>query len=84
MLLVETLRALGVRFSGHDPTVLPLTRAAFWERLERADTVTAEADGSLLYRGLLPHVTWTGRTASEAAATTGWRLRSGRSTIAAA
>ena len=59
VLLVETLRALGVRFSGHDPTVLPLTRAAFWERLERADTVTAEADGSLLYRGLLPHLTWT-------------------------
>ena len=23
------------------------------------DTVTAEADGSLLYRGLLPHLTWT-------------------------
>jgi hypothetical protein len=40
--------------------VLPLTRSAFWERLARPDDVTTEADGSLLYSGLLPHLTWDG------------------------
>ncbi len=60
LLLYEALRALGVRFSRADRTVVPLTRAAFWERLARPDTVTTEPDGSLVYRGLLPHLTWGG------------------------
>jgi hypothetical protein len=60
VLVLEALRALGVRFSRHDRTVVPLTRAAFWERLGRPDSVTQEADGSLVYRGLLPHLTWGG------------------------
>jgi hypothetical protein len=42
-----------------DLTVLPLTRAAFWARLARPDTVARAEDGSLLYAGLLPHLTWT-------------------------
>jgi hypothetical protein len=54
----EGLRALGVRRAHHDRSVVPLTRAAFWERLARPDVVTAESDGSLFYRGLLPHLTW--------------------------
>lgn len=60
VVVLEALRALGVRFSRHDHTVVPLTRAAFWERLGRPDAVTQEADGSRVYRGLLPHLTWGG------------------------
>lgn len=56
----EALRALGFRFSRHDRTIVPLTRSAFWERLARPDDVTSEPDGSLVYRGLLPHLTWGG------------------------
>ena len=56
--LYEALRTLGVRLARHDRSLVPLTRAAFWERLARPDTVTSEADGSLVYRGLLPHLTW--------------------------
>jgi hypothetical protein len=60
VLAFEALRALGVRFSRHDLSVVPLTRAAFWERLARPDRVTHESDGSLVYRGLLPHLSWGG------------------------
>jgi len=60
VLLYEALRALGVRLSRGDRTVVPLTRSAFWERLARPDVVTTAPDGSLVYRGLLPHLTWVG------------------------
>ena len=60
VLLVEALRALGVRFDRADRTLVPLTRKAFWERLARPDSVTAEPDGSFVYRGLLPHLSWGG------------------------
>jgi hypothetical protein len=46
-------------------------RAAFWERLARPDVVTQDGDGSLVYRGLLPHLGWDGTHRSSAAATTG-------------
>jgi len=62
----EALRALGVRFSRHDRTIVPLTRTAFWERLARPDDVTSEPDGSLVYRGLLPHLSWGGARNLEA------------------
>jgi hypothetical protein len=58
--LVEALRALGLRLSRPDRSVLPLTRQAFWERLARPDTVTSAPDGSFVYRGLLPHLSWDG------------------------
>jgi hypothetical protein len=57
-LAVETLRALGTQAERRDRTFVPLTRAAFWERLTLGDSVNAEADGTLLVRGLLPHLTW--------------------------
>ena len=60
VLLYEALRQLGVRFARADRTVVPLTRSAFWERLARSDAVTTAPDGSLVYRGLLPHLTWGG------------------------
>jgi hypothetical protein len=66
VLAFEALRALGVRFARHDRSVVPLTRGAFWERLARPDTVTREADGSLLYRGVLPHLSWDGARSLEA------------------
>ncbi len=58
VLAYEALRALGVRFARHDRRAIPLTRAAFWERLAQPDDVAAQPDGSLVYRGLLPHLTW--------------------------
>jgi len=58
--VVGALRAFGFRLSRPDRTVLPLTRQAFWERLARPDTVAPAADGSLVYRGLLPHLRWDG------------------------
>jgi hypothetical protein len=60
VLAYEALRALGVRFARHDRSVVPLTRPAFWERLARPDTVSRDGDGSLVYHGLLPHLTWGG------------------------
>jgi hypothetical protein len=59
----ESLRALGVRFARHDLTVVPLTRAAFWERLARPDSVSAQPDGSYVFVGLLPHLSWDGKRA---------------------
>lgn len=57
--LVENLRspAAGAprRF---DPTVLPITRDAFWARLALADRHERLPDGGLLVRSLLPHLTW--------------------------
>jgi hypothetical protein len=45
-----------------DPTLVPLTREAFWRRLATPDRITRDKDGSLTFRGLLPHLTWhTGR-----------------------
>ena len=66
VLLCQALRALGVRFARADRTIVPLTRAAFWERLARPDTVTTEPDGSRVYRGLLPHLSWGGARNLEA------------------
>ena len=61
VLAFEALRALGVVSSArNDRSVEPLTRAAFWERLEQPDSVTPAADGSLLYGGHIPHLTWGG------------------------
>ena len=42
-----------------DPTLLPMTRAAFWARLGLPDRHKREADGSLIVRGVLAHLTWT-------------------------
>jgi hypothetical protein len=47
--------ALRVR---HDPSFVPLTREAFWERLLRRDAVERDPDGTLVYRGLIAHLTW--------------------------
>jgi len=66
VLVFQAMRALGVRAAPHDQSVVPLTRAAFWERLARPDVVTTAADGSLLYRGLLAHLTWSGERMLEA------------------
>jgi hypothetical protein len=54
----EATRALGRRFERPDDTVVPLTRQAFWARLALPDRVATEADGSILVRGLLPHLSW--------------------------
>jgi hypothetical protein len=60
VLLYGALRALGALRGGPDRTFVPLTREAFWERLALPDTVQREADGSLVYRGLLAHLSWLG------------------------
>jgi len=54
------LRALGAIRKGRDRSFVPLTRSAFWERLGRPDAVETAVDGTLLFRGLLPHLTWGG------------------------
>jgi hypothetical protein len=54
----EALRALGAQ-GRRDRSFVPLSRPAFWERLGRPDSVEASPDGTLLFRGLLPHLTWT-------------------------
>jgi hypothetical protein len=56
----ETLRALGALRERRDRSFVPLTRSAFWERLGRPDTVEASPDGTLVFRGLLPHLKWGG------------------------
>ena len=60
VLLFAALRALGATKEHRDRSFVPLTRSAFWERLGRPDTVEESPDGSLLFRGLLPHLTWSG------------------------
>ena len=59
-LVFETLRALGTLRERRDRSFVPLTRSAFWERLGRPDAVEASPDGTLVFRGLLPHLTWGG------------------------
>ncbi len=59
-LAFEALQALGASQERRDRSFVPLTRSAFWERLGRADAVEASPDGTLLFRGLLPHLTWGG------------------------
>ena len=54
------LRALGALRERRDRSFVPLTRSAFWERLGRGDEVEPQADGTVVFRGLLPHVTWGG------------------------
>jgi hypothetical protein len=56
----EALRALGALRERRDSSFVPLTRSAFWERLGHPDTVEASPDGTLVFRGLLPHLTWGG------------------------
>jgi hypothetical protein len=56
----EASRALGATRERRDRSFVPLTRSAFWERLGRPDAVETAPDGALLYRGLLPHLTWGG------------------------
>lgn len=50
---------------GHrqDATVIPLTREAFWARLNLPDRHERPPDGSLTVKGLLPHLRWTSRSA---------------------
>ncbi len=59
-LVLEALRAVGATQRRRDRSFVPLTRSAFWERLGRPDTVEVSPDGTLLFRGLLPHLTWAG------------------------
>jgi hypothetical protein len=59
-LVFEALRALGALEARRDRSFVPLTRSAFWERLGLADAVEAAPDGTLVFRGLLPHLTWGG------------------------
>jgi hypothetical protein len=59
-LVFEAMRALGALRERRDRSFVPLTRSAFWERLGRPDTVEASLDGTLVFRGLLPHLTWGG------------------------
>jgi len=56
---LEAMKALGAWHGRRDRSFVPLTREAFWERLGRPDAVEAEPDGPLVFRGLLPHLTWT-------------------------
>jgi hypothetical protein len=58
ILVVEAARALGAARERRDHSFVPLTRSAFWERLGRPDAVEASPDGTLVFRGLLPHLTW--------------------------
>jgi hypothetical protein len=58
VLALETLRAIGARRKRRDRSFVPLTRSAFWERLSRPDAIEAAPDGTLVFRGLLPHLTW--------------------------
>ena len=60
VLAFEAMKAIGARRERRDRTFVPLTRSAFWERLARPDAVAPAADGTLVFHGLLPHLTWTG------------------------
>ncbi len=59
-LAFDALRAFGALRERRDRSFVPLTRSAFWERLGRADEVEALSDGTFVFRGLLPHLTWGG------------------------
>lgn len=41
-----------------DVTLLPMTRPAFWARLALPDRQKREADGAVMVRSVLPHLTW--------------------------
>jgi hypothetical protein len=56
--LLAARDSLGASPSRSDPTVLPLTREAFWSRLQRPDRHEPQPDGSLIVKSLLPHLTW--------------------------
>jgi hypothetical protein len=60
--LAQAWRPFAARF---DATVVPLTRDAFWARLELPDRHEVQADGSIVVRSLLPHLTW-GRSSGHA------------------
>jgi hypothetical protein len=60
VLALEALRAFNAPKARSDRSFVPLTRSAFWERLYLADTVETAPDGTLHFRGLLPHLTWGG------------------------
>ncbi|HYN02446.1 MAG TPA: hypothetical protein VE359_08375, partial [Vicinamibacteria bacterium] len=59
-LAFDALRAFGALRELRDRSFVPLTRSAFWERLGRADEVEPLPDGTFVFRGLLPHLTWGG------------------------
>jgi hypothetical protein len=59
-LAFDALRVFGALRERHDRSFVPLTRSAFWERLGRADEVEPLPDGTVVFRGLLPHLTWGG------------------------
>jgi len=60
LLAFETLRSTGALRERRNRSFVPITRSAFWERLGRPDAVEAAPDGTLVFRGLLPHLTWNG------------------------
>jgi hypothetical protein len=60
VLALEALRAFGALKARRDRSLVPLTRSDFWERLGLADAVESVPDGTLVFRGLLPHLTWGG------------------------
>lgn len=60
VLALEALRAFGALTARRDRSFVPVTRSAFWERLGLPDAVDARPDGTLVFRGLLPHLTWGG------------------------
>jgi hypothetical protein len=57
VLPLRVWRALGRTHVG-ERALLPLSRAAFWERLGRPDDVRAGPDGAYVFSGVLPHLTW--------------------------
>jgi hypothetical protein len=62
----DVARALGRTLDRHDATLVPMTRDAFWQRLTLPDRVERETDGSLVYTGTLPHLSWRGARRLEA------------------
>jgi len=54
----DLLHAVGALRSHYDRSFVPLTRDAFWERLLRRDAVERGPAGTLVYRGLVAHLTW--------------------------
>lgn len=60
VLAFALLRGLGARPPRADARALPLTRASFWERLAQPDEVREGRDGTLVFRGALPHLGWDG------------------------
>jgi len=63
-----------------DPNVLPLTREAFWQRIEAPDRQRRQPDATLLVESLLPHLSWgaaagTGAPPSVRAGGDYWRVQ---------